>query len=190
MLSENRHPPGHLYCTLAGTKVRIDISMNNMQIGALLHRSAKTTAFSHNHPYEFLPSVLPLRSCRVPAVSGKHQETLSAPFPGGDLICERCLCNSIFQRGPAGHTVWSKHRKKTSEKETEREDRGTMETKLWIVGYWPYHAYTYHAGFSVRCLSAGWCYWNEDLTEGSNKQIYIQIYKNNTIYSILGMSID
>lgn len=65
-------------------------------------------------------------------MSEKHQETLSAPFPGGDLICERCLCNGVFQLGPAGHTVCSKYRKKekTTEEETEREDKGTKETEL------------------------------------------------------------
>ena len=65
-------------------------------------------AFSQTHPYEFLPSVFLLRSSHMLTASEKHQETLAAPFPGGDLICGRCLCKGIFQPGPEGHTVWER----------------------------------------------------------------------------------
>lgn len=137
---------------------------------------AAVAAFSQNHPYEFLLSVLRLSSTRVLAASEKHQETLSAPFPSGDLISERCLCNGVFPGWSCRSQCLEQveRGKKQTEQQLRtrwRERTGvTKETELWIVGYWPYHAL--HAGFSVQCLSAGLCYWSEDLTEGRKTEKY------------------
>lgn len=108
----------------------------------------------------FCPLFSPLRASRVLTLSEKHQEMLSAPLPSGDLICERCLCNGVFQPGLAGHTVWNKQRRKKKKKKkgknnSEKRRREKKETGIWIVGYWPLSCL--HAGILCTMPFSGGC---------------------------------
>lgn len=74
-----------------------------------------------------------LRNIRKHCLHGFPLETLSVRG-----VCVMAFSSLVLQVTLSG----ANRKKKTTKKETEREDRGTKETESCIVGYWPYHAYT------------------------------------------------
>ncbi len=74
------------------------------------------------------------------SLRGSCVRELSAPFPGRDVICERCFVLWCFPAWSCRSHCLEQTEEKTSEKENKR-GRGTKAAEIWIVGYWPYHAY-------------------------------------------------
>lgn len=112
--------------------------------------SPAVAAFSQSHPYEFLPSVFPLRA----SVSLQRLRNIRKHCYSVETISVRDVCvMAFFQPGPVGHTVWGKQSKKPQQQLRKRQrerkgDKGNMNSRLLALS-------CLHAGFSVQRLSAG-----------------------------------
>lgn len=66
----------------------------------------------------------------------EHQEELSAAFPRGDLISERCLCNGVLQASPAGGANREGGNKNNKGGLEDKENR-IMNSRLEAFSYLP-----------------------------------------------------
>ncbi len=160
------HPPGHLYCTLTGTKVQIDLSMNNMQIGVLLLRSAaECCCCIFTESSIWISALCSAQRLPCPRSAWNIRKLCLHRFPV-ETLSVRGVCVMTFSSLVLQVTLSAANRENWGG-DGEREDTGTKETELWIVGYWPYHAYMLDF---VECLSAGLWYSDVYFSEGRNTQ--------------------
>jgi len=142
--------------SLVGCKGAYIILMNNMQRKVFSTECCCCCIFTES-PIEMFGPLS--KSSHVLAASEKLRKQSAQYFPGWS-------CKS--------HCLEIKQRKNQRESVRWRR-QGEKRIQILNNSYWP----CVHAVFSVQCLSAGLCYWSEDLTEaGIHKYIYI-FHKHN-----------